>query len=263
MSATDVTVLIASYHRSEYLRFHLRSLMSQDFGSLDVEVVVINDGVADETEMVADDYGAKYLFTGQRNQDAPAWRVPGFAFNIGIRRSHAKVVVLTCAEMYHVGRTLVPVVTPAYDQDNQLGTPAVLIDDEGPVIDALKMYGWNPYRAIREARFRTMRRFHAQDPFLANPFMPYFLAVNRQRLIDIGGYDEDFTGIGADDNDLTDRLRASGCRYDFAPAEVVHLHHPKHENLQDDPRYQHNVKLWRGRKGQVVRNKGREWGSLK
>ena len=107
-----------------------------------------------------------------------------------------------------------------------------------------------------------MRRFHAQDPFLANPFMPYFMAVNRQRLVDIGGYDEDFTGIGADDNDLTDRLRASGCRYDFAPAEVIHLHHPKHKNLQSDPRYQHNVNLWKARKGTVVRNKHREWGTF-
>jgi GT2 family glycosyltransferase len=92
--------------------------------------------------------------------------------------------------------------------------------------------------------------------------MPYFMAVDRQRLINIGGYDEDFTGIGADDNDLTDRLRTSGCRYDFAPAEVIHLYHPKHENLQDDPRYQHNVKLWKHRKGTVVRNKHREWGAF-
>ncbi len=89
--------------------------------------------------------------------------------------------------------------------------------------------------------------------------------MNRNEFFSIGGYDEDFIGIAADDNDLVERLKLNGCRYHVGNFQVVHLCNElldanKLTSRFSDPRYQYNVKLWHERKGTIVRNKNREWG---
>lgn len=97
---------------------------------------------------------------------------------------------------------------------------------------------------------------------------PFFMGMARQDFFDIGGYDEDFVGVGAEDRDLVERLKGHGCKYHQEPdAQIVHLCHRRSRSdrgLNDgiENRLQYNRDLFHRRRGQVVRNEGREWGVL-
>ena len=266
----NATVLIGCYCRPEYLQWHLESLLCYKHNwPCDCRIVVLNDGVHDTTAAIAEKVGVDYLFTGSRNDKDKVWRCPGYALNIGIKRYPSDITVLSCAEMYHVGDTLTSILNPVIKDATAIGTPTVY-DDHGPLLHYLQHpaeeRSFSDYlqKCLDIVRCETKIRYKKQDPFLANPFMPYFMAIHRDHLISIGGYDEDFTGKGADDNDLMDRLQLLGCHYEHTTAEVVHVHHgtPVFEEVQNDPRYQYNVALWKKRKGIVVRNSGRDWGKL-
>jgi len=262
-----VFVLIACYGRANYLGFHLDSLRLTD----DCEIVILNDDNSEETDAVVDGYRSRGFpiraIRTRSTADNGVWRVPGFAFNIGLRQCDSDIIVLTCAEMYHLGDSLRCVVAAVQKDNMALATPKTLYDDNGRMLALLQEGNHSPtgqQHALESIADDNKQRYLGQHPFLANHFMPYFMGISRRKLIDIGGYDEDFTGVGCEDNDLVDRLVASGCHYEFVPTSVVHLHHdrPKAKSMFTNPRYMHNLKLYKDRKGVVVRNIGREWGVL-
>lgn len=63
------------------------------------------------------------------------------------------------------------------------------------------------------------------------------MAVVPEDLSRIGGFDEGFTGYGAEDTDLAFRARDAGCTLRISPAEVFHQHHgvmrPPLNHLED------------------------------
>lgn len=256
-----IEILIASFCRPEYLQWNLWTLAGQLLNKWDYQITVLNDGVKDETINVVSEYRnqgirVNYLFTGQRNQAGLKWRCPGYALNIGIQQSRADTVILTCAEMYHLNDSVNAVIKPVYDNSNNLGTPHKVHEDKGELIHALNN-GLPVELAIAKAKI------FEPYPFVPNPYMPYFMAINRQKLLDIGGYDEDFTGKASDDNDLMERLLATGCQYAFTPAEVIHLFHGQQTSeLLNSSAYLYNRKLMIERRNCNVRNEGRKWGVL-
>lgn len=266
-----IEVLITSFKRPEYLQWNLSTLSRQNLKHYDYHVTVLNDGVEDTTIDVVNYYRGTgmpidYLFTGQRNRDGTKWRVPGFAFNIGIKRSNADIVVLSCAEMYHLNESFSFVIRPVLSDPMAIGTPHKVYDDGGGLIRFLNneylQYLGHPRNTDELNRFIALAKNPKPDPFMSNPYMPYFMAIRRQSLLDIGGYDEDFVGKASDDNDLMERLVAVGHKYVFTPAEVIHLFHPKPKaaDLLNSDTFKHNRRLMIERRGKNVRNAGREWG---
>lgn len=90
------------------------------------------------------------------------------------------------------------------------------------------------------------------------------MATQRQKFLDIGGYDEDFTGVCWDDNDITERLILNSGKYVTVAADVVHLFHPRHNYRSANimKRWNHNKALYDKRRGIIFRNKNREWGVI-
>jgi predicted glycosyltransferase involved in capsule biosynthesis len=87
--------------------------------------------------------------------------------------------------------------------------------------------------------------------------------MQRQTYIDIGGYDEDFTGQAFDDDDFVTRLQDHGCKYRRTKARCVHLYHTRSGPGRSRKLHEYNRKLFNARRGIIVRNVGREWGVLK
>ena len=87
------------------------------------------------------------------------------------------------------------------------------------------------------------------------------MGMHRKELIAIGGYDEDFTGVGYDDADIMDRLKLNGCFIQRVDAMCVHLYHSRAIH-KDRDRQKYNKKLYRERRGTIVRNENIEWGKL-
>jgi GT2 family glycosyltransferase len=96
-----------------------------------------------------------------------------------------------------------------------------------------------------------------------NTLLPFFMAISRDQFMAIGGYDEDFSGIFYDDDDLVERLISNGCYYFQTDALVIHLFHPRYPaSVLESQEGLYNKNLYLSRKGIIVRNQGREWGRL-
>ncbi len=248
------SIIITTYKRPHLLKWGLFSLAKQAM-PIDFETIILNDGINDETESICEQYKDKlnlrYVFTGQRNMDDKTiWRVPGFAINIGVKISKGKVLIISCAEMFHLNDCIAHLTFPVLANKKRLGIPIARDDQDGSFLR---------YLETNHGGFDFME-FYSNYPHL-NTRLPFLMAVSREEFFAIGGYDEDFTGIGYDDNDLVLRLQKNGCSYYQTSAETIHLFHERiWFAKQHDPETAYNRNLFYSRQNQIVRNQGREWG---
>ncbi len=253
---SKVSMLITSFMRPHLLKWNLFSLARQDIRS-ELEIIVLNDGIPDETEAVCREYqdrlNLKYVFTGQRNQGQEIiYRVPAFALNIGARMASGDILIISCAEMFHINKT-VDLLTAPLQYNPRLLATSIGMDDDGTFLEYV----------IRHHGNFDLEAYHRRYPRL-NTKIPFLMAIHRNELFAIGGYDEDFVGFAYDDNDFVDRMLGNGCSYCLTQAKTIHLYHVRHDSgLERSPEYLYNQRLYHSRKGQIVRNIGREWGKIK
>jgi glycosyltransferase involved in cell wall biosynthesis len=250
-----VSILITAFLRPHLLKWNLVSLASQKI-DLDFETIVLNDGLPDETESLCHEYkeqlNLKYLFTGCRNLDGNIkYRVPGFALNIGARYATGEIIIITCAEMFHLNDTINQLIRAVLLNRKLLGT-AIGMDDDGTFLEYLIQHdGKYDFEAYLNKYWRLNTR------------LPFLMAINRQEFLAIRGYDEDFIGFAYDDNDLIGRLFNNDCRLCLTQALTIHLYHPRHDDDKEETEeYLYNKRLYQERQGQILRNLNREWGQL-
>ncbi|MDD3852192.1 MAG: glycosyltransferase [Syntrophomonadaceae bacterium] len=251
-----MSILITSYQRSHLLKWNLYSLLRQNI-PFPFEVIVLNDGLPDDTENLCRQFkrtlNLKYVFTGQRNKpEEMKYRVPGFALNIGARISKGDVLIISCAEMFHLNDTIRFLTIPVRIKPKLLATPVGMDDQDGSFLNYVNQYKGNFNQAA----------FNNDYPKL-NTSLPFLMAINRREFFDIGGYDEDFTGLAFDDNDLVDRLIQNKCELCLTQAQTIHLYHPRYDTGKDQiDDYIYNKNLYQQRKGEVIRNQGKVWGKI-
>lgn len=249
-----LSIIITTFQRPQLLSWGLYSLTRQH-KPFDFETIVVNDGINDETEAICNQYkeklNLKYIFSGQRNLSGEIiWRVPGFAVNIGAKHSSGEILMISCAEMFHLNDTIAKLTYPLLQYPHLLGIP-VGKDDDGSFLNYLNSNNGN---------FELASFYHYRD---LNVYLPFLMSVSRERFFSIGGYDEDFTGFAYDDNDLVDRLQMNGGQYCQTEAKTIHLYHPRFvADKSGHPKLYHNFILYQTRRGKVVRNENREWGKL-
>lgn len=254
------TVLIPTFERNHLLKWNLAGLARQELS--DIEVFVLDDRFEPDTECskLVEEFSGKfdvrYIHTGQTKTDN-YWRIPGFPINIGAQLASGEQIVICCAEIYHQNNTVELVVEPLERN------PAMLTIPHGRREGVRgKVQQW----LTQEDRSLSTEDFDNLSRSLKVRY-PFFMGINREIFMHIGGYDEDFTGIASDDDDLIGRLCRNGGGHYQTEARVVHLDHTKDRkgNGLDktlEERKKHNRTLWIQRRGQVIRNKGREWGKL-
>ena len=251
-----ISIVIPSFQRSHLLKWNLLSLSKQAI-PFDFETIVLNDGMSDETETFCKQYeeqlNIKYLFTGHRNlAEQMIWRVPGFVINIGVRRSKGDIIIICCAEIFHLNSTI-ELLANAYDSESSNKVIAIpkAKDDNRAFLSHIEANNGN----------FSMDEYNRQPP-LINVKYPFFLAMKRDEFVGIGGYDEDFKGTDYDDQDFIERLEANGCSHVETDALAIHLWHPRLNRGISDiaPRFQLNKSLYEQRRGTIIRNTGREWG---
>lgn len=253
-----ISIIMTTFQRVHLLRWGLWSLTRQTI-PFDFEVIVVNDGLQDETEEVCNEFkeklNLKYVFTGHRNLNGKmVWRVPGFAMNIGVKHSSGDILIIGCAEMFHNNDTIAKLVPPILDNPKLLGIPVGKDDRDGAFLEYIN------------------NNDGTSDPDIydkcvdLNVKLPFLMALHRSQYFTIGGYDEDFVGMAYDDNDFIQRLLSNGCNYCQTDASTVHLYHPRPDGYYENggpPEWEYNKNLYFSRIGQIVRNEGREWGVIK
>lgn len=244
------TVLITSFKRSHLLEWGLTSLSRQMLPN-ETEFVVLNDGVQDETESVCskfkDKLNIRYIFTGSNKKDE--WRIPGYAINYGVKKTDSDLLFISCAEMYHMDNTIFEMVGALTQNRKCLTIPHGKDDAKGLFLDKLPNVTNEDYASLYP---------------LENVHLPFFMGMNRNDFENIGGYDEDFTGCGYDDNDIVERMKLVGNLHYVVSSRVVHLWHQRLDYLGVGvrDRLRHNQSLFLERRNIPKRNVDREWGKL-
>ena len=244
-----ISLIMTTFQRDHLLKLTLPNIVNQRRAD---EIILVNDGTPDDTEQIAKDHGCNYIFTGQRNVvnniSGIKWRVPGYALNIGVRASTGDIIILSCAEMYHIGDLLNQIAIPVIENYFALGIPEGKDDDETYLsyLTKTKKHNQNIYEQLKPLNVK----------------LPFLLAMRREIYIEIGGYDEDFTGQAYDDNDIMSRLLIHGCEYVQTKARCVHLFHKRSYRNRNRNSLEYNKRLFLARQGVVKRNIGKEWGIL-
>jgi glycosyltransferase involved in cell wall biosynthesis len=249
-----VSIIMTSFNRPKLLNLGLSSIAKQKI-DYPLEIVVVNDGIDDDTKNVCDSYknklNIKYIFSGHRNAKTLVSRSPAIPLNIGIKNSEGDIVILTCPEIYHLNDGINNIVRPLIENHNYLTIPEfIYFDDSGKYTDDLlkKLNGDLDKCDINKDDVQ----------------MPFLMGMWKDQVINIGGYDEDFIGYAAEDNDFVDRLKLNKCVYNKVDAKAVHLYHGKRCSgvaELNNPDWVYNNKLYTERKGILIRNVGKEWGS--
>jgi|GEM_PF-4296160 len=251
------SVLIPTFERNSVLKLNLESLARQK--PSDIEVFVLDDRFDEDevclelVEQFSKELDIHYIHTGQTKTNN-YWRIPGFPLNIGAKQAKGEQLIVCCAEMLHVNDTLTKLIEPLEEHPQRLTIPQGKREEKSEVRKQISRLG----RPLNDEEFwRIPQNLNVRYPFL--------MGINKGIFMDIGGYDEDFTGITADDDDLIGRLRHAGCVHYQTEAKAIHLHHStirKGDGLQQNvpARIDYNRKLWMHRMGKIVRNEDREWG---
>lgn len=267
----DASIIISTYNRSELLRFGLLSLERQDFDKTKVEIIVVNDWLPDDTEKICKEFinrglDIKYIFTGQRNLQDIISRTPGYSINVGVKAALGKFIFISCSEIYHLDNTVSSMLSVLQENtDKKIITTCFGKNDSGNILNSLKNN-----LIIDQGIFDKEKGMDGSKDSTNGMELPYFIGMNKQYFVDIGGYDEDLIGLTADDNDLSDRLKKYGCIYKYTRDRIIHLYHDRllkngtdlyirDKNIQS--RVDYNRILYKQKQNIIIRNT-EGWGNI-
>jgi GT2 family glycosyltransferase len=231
----QIAVILSTYQRPDHLYRSLHSLALQLGVDGQYEVVVTDDGSTDHTEDVvrsfAESANFPVTFTTHehrgfhlvlcRNQGVLASRAPYLLF------SDADCIFPPNHLFQHL-KVRRPGIAWSGDCLHLDERSTLRVDDR--VIASGEYLGWIPHNE----RQRIQRRWIKDQLYQAigHPKKPKLtgsnIAVWREDFQRINGFDERFVGWGCEDDDLADRLRASGVRIAsiLGSTHVFHMWHP-------------------------------------
>lgn len=215
--APKISVVLATYQRSETLRVTLRHLQSQTLPAEAFEVIVVDDGSSDGTgAMVAAvqaeaAFDLRYLWHPNRG--------PGYTQNRGLDAARAALVLLLADDIF-----LAPQALEAHlDHHQRHDAPEVVV--MGKILQSPALTGtvflrtWDPFRFSELEHFDELPtcRFGAPN-----------VSAKRDFLLRHGGFLEHRGRGGAaafEDIELAYRLRGHGMRLRYERAALGWHHH--------------------------------------
>jgi len=196
-----MSVVICSYNGSATIEESLRKVLDIDYP--DYEVIVVDDGSTDGTALVAEQLGVPVIRTSNRGLSN--------ARNTGYRQAKGDIVVYLDDDAYpdpHWLRYLSIIFRD--DKVGAAGGPNLAPSGDGLVADCVANAPGSPMEVL----LSDCRAEHIPG---CN------MAIRRQLLIDLGGFDGRFRAAG-DDVDMCWRILDSGAEIGFHPA-AFNWHH--------------------------------------
>jgi len=244
MTQLSTSVVLYTYNRWPLLKKTLESILCQNFPA---EIIVVDDGSTDETPL-AKAYPVRYLRMDRKKPKG--WLNPARTVNAGIRAATGDIIVLNCAEVKHMEMDTLERLT-AYPREDEMA--------------------W----AFAEAYAQTYEDsddlvVYVSDKQSKRP-ISFCGALRRKHLLEINGFDEDFTPYPAfDDDDLADRLiNGLHLKPIWTDVPVLHQWHPHFATAASEGSADTARKLFSRKQRDMqmgligpVRNIGRDWGAL-
>ncbi|MGB7065375.1 MAG: glycosyltransferase [Syntrophobacteria bacterium] len=201
-----VSVVIPAYNAARTIGEAVAHSLSQTKGSLQVELIVVDDGSTDDTAAVAESAGATVI--RQRNAG------PAAARNRGWESATGTFICFTDSDCIPTAGWLENLLDGF--TDSQVGAVAGSYEVANPS-------SW----LARWVQQEVMER-HKRMPSFIRAFGSYNVAIPRHVLQATGGFDPVYRRASGEDNDLSYRIIKKGWRIAFRPqAKVAHFHPEK------------------------------------
>ena len=232
-----VSVVIPTYARPARLRECLRALAGQSMPSTEFEVVVVDDGSPEPLDDVAEEFRSRLQVRLLRQENAG----PSEARNHGVREATAPLVAFTDDDCLPQPEWLARLVAEHRHR------PGALI-------------GGSTINGLPDDIFATTSQLIVDlvyEHFNGDPDHAYFFASNnmlcdRDRVLQLGGFDTTYLRPGAEDRDFCDRWRAAGLQLVWRQDAVIEHRHP--QSVRDFVglhwRYGRGAYLYQAKRGQ-------------
>lgn len=207
----EISVVIPTYNRRDTLETVLPSLSAQDYPKDKYELILVDNGSADGTDELIEKLAIPNLkYCVQENSGRSGAR------NRGIREASGSLILFTDADI---------IASP-----NLISSHAEFISRRGPcaiVGCEIQVDDLDEYEKVKSGRQK--RRTLHKNSKKRLPWY-FFLTGNavapKQTLIDVGMFDENFTGYGHEDIELGYRIERSGLPIFYNPDSINYHWHP-------------------------------------
>ncbi len=239
-----LSIIIPTYNQPRLLGLCLQALFPL---GLNYEIIVIDDGSeTDETKKTAEIFGVGYFY---RSLGEGGYGNTGLAVNAGIKKAQGKYIAKIDGDCVLLSPLFLGLQILKEKKADWItsGLWWRLTEKETVTfLTSIKMPESNSFNDERKGKYL--------------PFGPLFM-IQRQVLLDMGGYNEEFIAYGGEDNELAGRLGRLGLRpYPHPEIKAAHLWHPPGGGFRDEEQYQRQLKLLTA--SGIKRNEGKEWGRL-
>jgi glycosyltransferase involved in cell wall biosynthesis len=202
----SVSVVIPVYNGAETIAACLESLLNQTYPTEAYEVIVIENGSADDTTRVVEQYPVCLFHSDKRG--------PALARNLGLARSKSDVVAFTDADCIASPDWLSELVKPYADPEIG-GVGGAILAYDHPDRTSVEIFS---------EEHAPLINFVSGDDELLPHLYTANASYRRSLLNQVGGFHPNL--VTADDVDLAWRLQLqTGAQLHYAPQAIVYHHH--------------------------------------
>ena len=257
-----ITVILSTYERPDLLKLSLLCLNHQS--RRPDEVVIIDDGSGTDMLSSIREYGSNLNFGSIKfvRQENRGFRLAR-SRNNGIRESSGDYVVFWDQDVLATSGYLA--LFGRFGRPGQflVAFPVLLTREQSKLITMDEIVRCDYMGLLTDSQKRSIRRqyckvslyYHAGRVFPWNRYRPKvrggYFGLMREDLLKVDGFDENYRGWGAEDDDLGRRLYRAGVvgRTVFRDEFPIHLWHQHETGRGDSP----NLDYYRRRIGEIAR----------
>lgn len=219
-----ISVVVPAYNAATVIADCLVALQQQTINRHTYEIIVVDDGSADDTAVRAQLPGVQVIRSPQ-NRGAAAAR------NQGIRAAQGEIICFTDADCAPQPNWIEEVTRPLRENEGVTAVKGVYISHQ-------------PQLVARFVQLEYEDKYEGMAGLPQIDFVDtYACAYRRQPLLDCGGFDE--TIFYVEDQELSFRLAAQGHVMVFQPTAVVAHHHSA--SLRQYARKKFWIGCWKAR----------------
>lgn len=258
----NLTVILASYERADLL--HLALLCLKHQSRLPDEVIITDDGSETDilgslSEADADLGFSRVKFIRQENR---GFR-PARSRNNAIRESSGDYLVFWDQDLIATRCYLEAFSRFGRSGQFLVGFPVYLSEQQTGLIASNEIAGGDYLGLLTASQLGSVRRQFAKDTFYQYlgrvfPWKRYrpkvrggCFGITREDILMVDGFDENYQGWGAEDDDLGRRLYRAGVvgRTAFRKEFPIHLWHPHEVTKKESP----NLEYYKRRLNEIAR----------
>lgn len=249
---SSISIVMTAYKRHKQLEKTLESIRTQT--RKPDQIVVVEDGydggVTQGVCIAAKNEGLPVEYYSRKHRPNLNYSNAAIPKNIGIKKATGDILLIQCAEVRYTSPNDIANMVRPVEENEEVSACAYChaLDAEGQFL-----------------------QWYAGPERCAGWFLDFCQCIRRDKVLAIGGFDEDYTSYGLEDDDFAMRLRKSGIKYQWVPEVLVqHQWHP-HFNADSEPtlsvraeaRFKSKKQaIEEGRNSLIVANLNKNWGSL-